>query len=158
MIDQFIGPHRFLSNFYDATVTMYGEEYRSVEHAYMAAKCRYPDDRAAIRLAPTAADAKKRGRMVRLRPDWDSFRLTAMEELLRRKFAHPELRAQLEATRPHELAEGNWWGDHFWGICKGSGENHLGRLLMIIRDEPCKHCGGVNGYHACDAKERGEEL
>lgn len=23
-------------------------------------------------------------------------------------------------------------------------------------DEPCPHCGGVNGYHACDASERGE--
>jgi predicted NAD-dependent protein-ADP-ribosyltransferase YbiA (DUF1768 family) len=33
------------------------------------------------------------------------------------------------------LIEENTWGDTFWGICKGQGENHLGRLLMQIRDE-----------------------
>jgi predicted NAD-dependent protein-ADP-ribosyltransferase YbiA (DUF1768 family) len=33
-----------------------------------------------------------------------------------------------------ELIEGNWWGDTYWGVCNGVGENHLGKLLMKIRD------------------------
>jgi len=31
------------------------------------------------------------------------------------------------------------------------------RFLRILRqDIPCEHCGGIQGYHACDAAERGE--
>jgi predicted NAD-dependent protein-ADP-ribosyltransferase YbiA (DUF1768 family) len=58
-----------------------------------------------------------------------------MEEILRMKFADERLRDKLTSTAPVELVEGNWWGDTFWGVCKGVGENHLGRLLMKIRDE-----------------------
>jgi predicted NAD-dependent protein-ADP-ribosyltransferase YbiA (DUF1768 family) len=58
-----------------------------------------------------------------------------METLLRQKFAHPELRAKLKETNDAELVEGNWWGDRFWGVCRGEGENHLGKLLMKIRAE-----------------------
>jgi hypothetical protein len=41
----------------------------------------------------------------------------------------------LLATKGHDLAEGNWWGDTFWGTCKGTGHNHLGKILMDIRSE-----------------------
>ncbi len=59
-----------------------------------------------------------------------------MEHLLRQKFTtHAGLRQQLKATRPRPLVEENTWGDTFWGVSKGQGENHLGRLLMRIRDE-----------------------
>ncbi len=33
-----------------------------------------------------------------------------------------------------EIVERNTWNDTFWGVCKGKGENHLGILLMEIRD------------------------
>jgi predicted NAD-dependent protein-ADP-ribosyltransferase YbiA (DUF1768 family) len=58
-----------------------------------------------------------------------------MRDLLRQKFAHPELRRLLLATGDAELVEGNTWGDRFWGVCAGRGQNHLGRLLMAIRAE-----------------------
>lgn len=37
-------------------------------------------------------------------------------------------------TGDAELIEGNNWGDTFWGVCNGRGENMLGKLLMEIRD------------------------
>lgn len=38
--------------------------------------------------------------------------------------------------------EGNTWGDKFWGVCDGEGENHLGKLLMEVRAELTKHLKG----------------
>lgn len=34
-----------------------------------------------------------------------------------------------------EIVEENSWRDTYWGVCKGVGENHLGKILMKIRDE-----------------------
>jgi hypothetical protein len=79
--------------------------------------------------------AKAGGRKAHLRPGWDDERLGVMEALLREKFKNGALMAKLQATHPHELVEGNTWGDRFWGVSEGQGENHLGRLLMLIRDE-----------------------
>lgn len=59
-----------------------------------------------------------------------------MEELLRLKFADPDLRAKLQATAPGYLEETNNWNDTFWGVCRGRGRNTLGSLLMDIRDNP----------------------
>ncbi len=128
----------FLSNFWPAVVTYDGETYASVEHAYQAAKTLDLDLRRAVREAPTGAAAKKKGQAIpssKLRPDWPELKLQVMEDLLRQKFAHADLRAQLLATAPKRLVEGNTWGDTFWGVCKGSGSNHLGQLLMRIRAE-----------------------
>ena len=33
-----------------------------------------------------------------------------------------------------ELIEGNEWSDTFWGVCRGQGENWLGKILMKTRD------------------------
>jgi N-glycosidase YbiA len=132
-ITSFSGSYRFLSNFWPCEVSMYGRVYPSTEHAFQAAKTLDPADREVIRLARTPGLAKKMGRNVTLRPDWDEFRLQAMRMLLERKFAIPELRAKLLATAPHQLVEGNTWNDTFWGVCDGRGANQLGRMLMAIR-------------------------
>jgi ribA/ribD-fused uncharacterized protein len=135
-IVEFQGPFRFLSNFWPAPITLAtGELAPSVEHAFAAAKAASPEDRARILAAPSPAAAKRFGRMVPLRPDWNDIRLTVMADLLERKFTqHPDLRARLIATAPRPLIEGNAWNDTFWGVCRGSGFNHLGRLLMALRD------------------------
>ena len=39
------------------------------------------------------------------------------------------------ATRDRVLIEGNDWGDTFWGMTDGEGENHLGKILMRVRAE-----------------------
>jgi predicted NAD-dependent protein-ADP-ribosyltransferase YbiA (DUF1768 family) len=58
-----------------------------------------------------------------------------MEELVRRKFADPELAEKLLATGDEELVEGNTWNDRFWGVCRGEGRNELGKILMRVRAE-----------------------
>jgi len=136
MIDSFAGEYRFLSNFWPAPVLMYGELYPSVEHAYQAAKCKRSADRAAFRDASlTPGQAKRLGRTVEVRDDWEAFKITAMNTLVRRKFEFRLLADRLLATGDQELVEGNKWGDTFWGVCNGRGENHLGKILMATRKE-----------------------
>jgi hypothetical protein len=58
-----------------------------------------------------------------------------MRELLARKFAPgSELAARLLTTGDAPLVEGTTWGGRFRGVCRGEGQNWLGRLLMEQRD------------------------
>lgn len=134
-IKEFKGAYRWLSNFHPAPVIFEGMLFRSVEHAYQAAKTTNWDEREHICALKTAGDAKRAGRRVTMRADWDSVKLTVMKLLLKQKFADEWLRARLLATGDAELIEGNYWGDQFWGVCRGAGANHLGRLLMEVRAE-----------------------
>lgn len=135
MITSFQGEHRWLSNFHPCTVTWDGP-YPSVEHAYQAAKSLVKAERDRVRACPTPADAKRAGRTLTIRPDWDAVKLRVMAHLLRQKFAPGSaLAARLLATGDAELVEGNGWGDTYWGVCDGVGQNHLGLMLMQIRDE-----------------------
>lgn len=135
MIDSFDGQYAFLSNFWAHPVKFEGREYPSTEHAYQAAKFLDEEKRAKIAGLKTAKEAKRAGKWKGLRPDWDAVKLQVMETVLREKFKDPQLKEQLLATEKEELREGNWWGDTYWGVCKGEGLNHLGKLLMKIRAE-----------------------
>ena len=83
-------------------------------------------------------EAKRKGRHVQLRPDWEDVKLSIMEEVVRAKFTQNEdLKALLLATGDSVLEEGNTWHDIFWGVDARTrkGENHLGRILMQVREE-----------------------
>ncbi len=135
-IDNFGGKYSFLSNFYPSQVEWEDDLYPTVEHAFQAAKTGDPVERAYVREADTPGKAKRRGRKVTLREDWHTYRLVVMEQLLRDKFTrHPELGKKLLATVPAQLVEGNTWKDMYWGVYKGRGQNHLGRLLMQVRED-----------------------
>lgn len=134
-INEFQGKYRFLSNFWPARVHYEGKVYASVEAAYQAAKCSDPKDRVQFQNLSDPFQAKKLGKKVALRRDWDGIKLSLMETLLREKFSIPELAQLLLDTGDALLEEGNTWGDTYWGICRGQGKNHLGKLLMKIRDE-----------------------
>lgn len=148
MIDRFAGPYGFLSNFAPARVVLEGEPYPTVEHAYQAAKVEFDDCalygnppinlkrwRHVIQEAASAAAAKRIGRRVPLRPDWDEIKVRVMAELLGQKFAPgTAYREKLQATGDATLIEGNTWGDTYWGVCNGKGTNMLGQILMAIRD------------------------
>ena len=134
-IDRFVGDFAFLSNFYGSVIYVNGQRYDTVEHAYQAAKTLDVGSQRLIREAKTAALAKKLGQAVELRPDWDVVKLPIMEDLIRKKFENPFLRPLLVATADAELIEGNHWNDTFWGICRGNGQNWLGKTLMKIRSE-----------------------
>jgi ribA/ribD-fused uncharacterized protein len=132
VIDSFSGEYRFLSNFWSATVELDGMVFPSVEHAYQAAKTNNTIIRQAMAYM-SAAEAKKTGRNLDLRPGWEDMKVEVMRQLLVRKFTHPDLCKQLLDTGDAELIEGNTWGDIYWGVCKGRGKNMLGKLLMEIR-------------------------
>lgn len=135
MIDSFRGPYRFLSNFQSCIVYYEGLRYPTTEHAYQAAKSLDPKERAMVAALPTAAEAKKAGKLVTRRPGFEDMKLKVMSELLLQKFSdlNPAMRDALIATGDEYLVEGNDWGDTYWGVCKGVGDNHLGRLLMEVR-------------------------
>jgi len=133
---EFHGEHWWLSNFSDSKVNYEGVEYPTVEHAYQAAKTLDVEDREKIRTSGPPAKAKKLGRKVVIRADWESIKFDVMESLLRQKFAAgTELAQKLIGTGDGLLVEGNYWNDFVWGVCNGVGQNHLGRLLMEIRND-----------------------
>lgn len=127
MIDKFVGNYRFLSNFYiepDGT---------HVEGEYQWAKSVNPEERFCLfGMSPYAA--KKYGRTIKIREDWDQVKLQVMYSFVLKKFTeHEELRSLLLATGQQDIVEGNYWGDVFWGVCKGEGQNHLGKILKQVR-------------------------
>ena len=135
MIEDFRYRYRFLSNFAYAEVTLDGVQYATVEHAYQAAKCSDPVYRQRIQDAKTPGDAKRIGNTAYLRKDWQKVKIAIMYDLVRQKFKQPTLQKALLDTESEELIEDNPWGDTFWGVCKGAGENHLGKILMAVREE-----------------------
>lgn len=155
-IDEFRGKYRFLSNFYLVQVRFEGIAFRSSEHAFQAAKTRSKEARKTIAACTTPGQAKRMGRVVPLRPDWEDIKDLVMLDILRDKFYPDSLLANnLVKTSPAILIEGNWHRDRYWGavvysklftlrptetIWKGNGKdwigrNQLGITLMQIREE-----------------------
>jgi ribA/ribD-fused uncharacterized protein len=136
-IDSFRGDFGFLSNFYESSIWLDGDRYPSVEHAYQAAKSGDATTKKMIREAKTPGIAKRLGQSCQLSGDWETRKVLVMRTLVREKFKNPLLRSLLLATENATLVEGNTWNDRFWGVCRGSGQNWLGKILMEVREE-CK--------------------
>ena len=136
VIPDFRREYQFLSNFWLVGVWLDGVLYRSVEHAYQAAKTLHPREREWVAGAPGPAAAKIIGGQVTLRPDWEEIKVQVMLDLLRQKFSRGSKLAEvLDSTGGALLVEVNTWRDRFWGVYKGEGLNWLGILLMQVRDE-----------------------
>lgn len=135
MIDRFEGDMYFLSNFYPAEFIYKGVKYLNSEAAFHAQKQPGREHEFA-NLSPD--QAKKLGRSVELRKDWETVKNDIMHDIVYEKFnQNPDLRRRLIDTGDAYLIEGNWWGDTYWGVCKGIGKNQLGVILMKVRDEFC---------------------
>jgi ribA/ribD-fused uncharacterized protein len=132
-----IAEYSYLSNFHPAPFTYNGKTWPTVEHAFQAAKFPdAPDLQEKIRLTPTPAGAKIKGRRgAPLRPDWEEVKVPLMLELLRAKFAaNPPLSEALKATAPAQLREVSR-SDSFWGCgASGCGKNQMGNLLHQVRN------------------------
>jgi ribA/ribD-fused uncharacterized protein len=125
--------YKFLSNFYPVDIEYEGITYPTVENAYQAAKTILKKERIKFVKMPPGV-AKREGTKVTLRKNWDNIKLSIMEELVYYKFANnEELKDLLLGTGNLIIEEGNYWGDTFWGIYNGRGDNHLGRILMRVR-------------------------
>ena len=135
MIDKFIGEYYFLSNFYNSKVTFEGITFMNNEAAFQAMKTLDTDER--MKFASLEPDnAKKLGRKIQLRSDWEKVKFDIMYEICLAKFTqNNDIAKKLLATGSEELVEGNDWNDKIWGKVNGEGENHLGLILMKVREE-----------------------
>lgn len=141
MIAEFEGKYAFLSNFYPSPILYDGIVYPTNEHFFQAMKTLDREERKRIAAAETPGQAKRLGRHVRLRADWEQIKVDVMRTGLMLKFTDAMLAEKLLATGDEELIEGNWWHDNTWGSCLCSdcinkpGRNLLGMLLMELRKE-----------------------
>ena len=121
----------FLSNFYPCRVVYNGHSFNSVEAAFQAQK----DPSRAAEFEPLGPkEAKRLGKRVKLRPDWEQIKVRVMYELLCIKFSDPALDLKLKQTGAATLIEKNTWRDLYWGTdMQGNGKNVLGQLLMVLR-------------------------
>lgn len=141
-IDQFDGEYRFLSNFYNKKPFNYnGMMFWSSEAAFQAQKCVNDEDKVKIANCKNPSMAKKIGRGVQMREDWNDVRGEEMYKILKAKFSDPELKRLLLDTGKAQLVEGNHWHDNYWGACTCDGckakfhNNKLGKTLMKVREE-----------------------
>ena len=140
MISDFDKEWAFLSNFYQSEIEFEGITYPTNEHFFQAMKTLDIDERRAIANCRTPSQAKRMGRRVALRPDWEDIKESVMLEGLCLKFADEQLADWLLETGDEELVEGTTWHDNEWGNCSCpkcahiEGKNKLGRLLMQVRD------------------------
>lgn len=136
----FQGDYHFLSNFHRTQFNWdFWPHWDSAEAAFQSAKCKTAEERKKFTdPSVTPAMAKRMGRHVELRPDWEQMKDGIMECVVRAKFFQIESLAQkLVATENAELVEGNTWGDTYWGVDLRTmkGQNKLGKILMKIRNE-----------------------
>lgn len=128
-------PYEFLSNMYSCKVIVNGFEFKSAEAAFQAGKAKSVNDVYRFTQLNGYA-ARKLGRAIDLRSDWEQVKDKWMYFVVKSKFEqNPILATRLINTGDAELIEVNTWGDTYWGICRGKGENKLGRILMRIREE-----------------------
>lgn len=141
-IDSFRGEYNFLSNFFHSPIIQEDLEFSTVEHAFQAAKCLDRENKLLILNCKSPTIAKRAGRKVPLRPDWESVKFDIMHDILALKFAPgSHLGKLLLATGDAELIEGNMWHDNVWGSCMCAkhkstpGQNILGKLISQVREE-----------------------
>ena len=133
MIDRFAGEFAFLSNFFNMPVYYNGLLYQNSEAAFQAQKTLDSEERKRFSTM-NPSEAKRAGRSVELREDWEYVKDDIMFDIVLSKFAsNPFLKKLLFTTGDEELVEGNTWNDTYWGVCNGKGENHLGKILMKAR-------------------------
>lgn len=134
-IDEFKNKYFFLSNFYLRPMVYEGLTYRCAEAAFQSAKVKDKKDRwDFIDLNPS--EAKRLGRKIPLRADWEEIKDEVMYQVCKSKFCNDvEMQDLLLATENALLEEGNTWGDRYWGTVNGIGKNKLGQILMKIREE-----------------------
>ena len=146
MINSFDKEYEFLSNFYPSLIAIHEENgslmlYKTVEHAFQAGKTTDMALKRKIGSQSTPGKAKKLGRIIALRSDWEEIKIERMKKCVHDKFQIPYLQEKLLTTGEEELIEGNFWHDNFWGNCQCDkcqriiGQNYLGKILMAEREQ-----------------------
>ena len=137
MIKEFKNQYFFLSNFYEYPIYYNKLVFCNAEAAFQAQKVINEKDQYKF-INLNASQARKLGKTVQLRKDWEEIKDNVMYEIVKRKFTiNKELQQKLLETKEEELVEGNWWHDTYWGVDSktGIGQNKLGKILMKVREE-----------------------
>jgi ribA/ribD-fused uncharacterized protein len=138
----FRGRYFFLSNFFSRRVIIDDFVFKNNEAAFQSHK---PEN---IKLREffcwlEPSEAKKAGKKVKLRKDWESIKEEVMYKVVLAKFTQNfDLRNRLLMTGDMKLIEENNWGDTTWGTVDGEGKNLLGNILMRVRKEIRISMGG----------------
>ena len=137
MIKEFKNQYFFLSNFYECPIYYNKLVFCNAEAAFQAQKV--IDEKEQYKFINlNASQARKLGKTIVLRKDWEEVKDNIMYEIVKRKFTvNKELQQKLIDTKDEELVEGNWWHDTYWGIDSktGIGKDKLGKILMKVREE-----------------------
>lgn len=135
VINSFKNEYFFLSNFSESPITIQGIVFPTVEHYFQAMKASSYEEFLLVSNAKTPGEAKKLGRKIHIRSDWDKIKDQIMEYAVFKKFENDPLKSKLLGTLNTELIEGNYWGDEYWGVSvkTNNGLNKLGKILMKVR-------------------------
>ena len=139
-----IGKYGFLSPYakFPIKMSVDGKEYvfPTVEHYYQAMKFESSDSRfAVIRNLDNPDDARLLTKTpeykINRRQDFDKNKFAIMESGLRAKFAQNPQAAELLKQTGEAILIKSCEVCYKCGFGEGSGENHMGRILMKIRQE-----------------------
>lgn len=144
-IESFRNEYFFLSNMFKCSIifkTKFTDDYfvfDSSEHIYQSYKAQNVVDFNLVANSRTPLMSKRNGSMIQIDPDFSNYKLNLMYRIIKAKFKQNEnLKDLLIRTGDKKLIEDNYWGDKFWGVCDGFGENNLGKILTEVRRE-CKY-------------------
>lgn len=129
----FRNEYYFLSNMYPCRIRVNGLEFACAEACFQSFKTTDLEIRKKFQKL-NGFEAKKLGKRIKLRPDWNDIRLDVMEAVIHVKFKqNPQLQNKLINALVRSgkggIVEDNTWNDTFWGRCNGIGKNHLGTIL-----------------------------
>lgn len=110
--------------------------YPTAEHAFQCAKVTNSKNWAKVLSAKTPGEAKILGNIYKDHKSWGEVKVSIMTEILEAKFSSNRYLADLLiSTDGRHIEESNNWGDTYWGTVNGTGENHLGKILMEVREK-----------------------
>jgi len=134
-------PYGCFSNFSPHSIELAGKSWATVEHYYQAHKFQGTEFEylmPQIQAAATPELAAKIGRDCKHQPspDWDLAKYDLMYRAVWQKFSHHfDIKQILLDTLDLEIVEDSPV-DQFWGCgLDRNGANHLGRILMLVRDD-----------------------
>ncbi|MDJ0694649.1 NADAR domain-containing protein [Mastigocoleus sp. MO_188.B34] len=134
-------PYGCFSNFSKHGIFIQGAYWSTVEHYYQAQKFVDTEYEAVIPIihkVSTPEEAASLGRCSTRKPhpEWDIRKIEVMRKAVLTKFiTHADIRDILLGTGDRLLVEDSA-RDYFWGCgADRSGQNHLGKILMSVREE-----------------------
>ncbi|MFE1746418.1 NADAR family protein [Coleofasciculus sp. H7-2] len=134
-------PYGCFSNFSPHGIHLLGQDWMTVEHYYQAQKFVGTEDEALIRAiagakTPMEAATLGRDRTRHIRQDWEQVKTQIMREAVLTKFlTHLEIQSILLSTGDRPIVEDSPT-DYYWGCgVEKTGQNHLGKILMSVRQE-----------------------